>query len=158
MLFQYSYYELSVDAGVGADISAAVSVISHHILEKTKHGEKRRKARREMRLLIPSLSVHIWALVNLRQGTPWCPVEQLALKIKPKKKRNKEKKQCLHFSCTDRVMWCLTRGLCWVCVCVCVCVCVGGGGGGGDGRWKHTEIVCACKAWGAFHGNWQPGN
>lgn len=31
-----------MDARVGADITAAVSVISHHILEKTKHGEKRR--------------------------------------------------------------------------------------------------------------------
>lgn len=46
-------------AGVGAEISAAGSVISHHILEKTKHGEKRRKTRREMRLLIPSLSTRI---------------------------------------------------------------------------------------------------
>lgn len=85
-------WQQSVGAGENADIHTAVSLISHHILEETKHVEKWRKTCNEMRLLIPSLSACIWALINLRQGTPCSPVENLLLKKKQKNNNPPPKK------------------------------------------------------------------
>lgn len=62
-------WQQSAGAGENADIHTAVSLISHHILEETKHVEKWRKTCKEMRLLIPLLSPCIWALINLRHDT-----------------------------------------------------------------------------------------